>query len=117
MSPYQDALQSLHDLLGELKELHWRRWIAQDILEWQDRHSTKHHLSAYGGMGSLNDLCVDDIWFGPLLDDVRSICYWLARQPNVRPTAESLDVALGSLGVSDLRQSRRLVNCEPLKAG
>ena len=35
---------------------YWIRWLAKDIAEWTAHRNTRHHVNAYGGMGSFNDL-------------------------------------------------------------
>jgi hypothetical protein len=100
MDSYLDALQAMHDLLGVLGETHWRDWIAQDISEWEVRHSVSHHLSAYGGMGSFNDLGFDDVWLGPLFDDLKSACYHFARYPRRRFDLAVMSSSMGSLGIT-----------------
>lgn len=89
----------MHDLLGVLKESHWRNWIAQDIEEWETRHSVTHHLSAYGGMGSFNDIGFEDIWLGSLFDDLKSACYNFARHPIGKIAMTALRDSMGSIGV------------------
>jgi hypothetical protein len=69
---YLDALKAMHELLGALGEQHWRSWIAQDIEEWESRKSASHHLSAYGGMGSFNDIGFDDVWLDTLFQDLKA---------------------------------------------
>ena len=98
MNPYEDALRAMHMLLGELKESHWQNWIAQDILEWQDRRSVNHHLSAYGGMGSFNDLCFDDVWFGPLFDHLKTCCFCFAKARGLHSAHIPIPVQLSNLG-------------------
>lgn len=96
MNAYLDALNAMHDLLGALGEKHWRSWIAQDINEWESRNSVRHHLSAYGGMGSFNDLLFEDVWLGTLFDDLKSLCYALAQRPTEKPNMHALERSLGS---------------------
>lgn len=94
MHPYLDALNAMHELLGALGEQHWRSWIAQDIDEWESHKSIRHHLAAYGGMGSFNDIAFEDVWLGTLFDYLKSSCYYFAHHPTGK-----LDMrALGSLG-------------------
>lgn len=88
----------MHDLLGALGEQHWQKWIAQDIEEWQSHKSVSHHLSAYGGMGSFNDVGVDDVWLGTLFEDLKSICYYLAHYPINKPDIHALERSMGNIG-------------------
>jgi hypothetical protein len=49
------------DLLRRVGEQWWSGWIAADrqAIERGDRRALDHFLSAFGGMGSLNDLQID----------------------------------------------------------
>jgi hypothetical protein len=99
MNSYPDALYAMHELLGALGENHWRKWIAQDIAEWEDRHSVAHHLSAYGGMGSFNDVGFQDVWLGSCFDDLKSICYYLARHPVGKVNISAVRDSMSGLGL------------------
>jgi len=88
----------MHELLGALAEQHWRAWIAQDIREWQDSKSVKHHLSAYGGMGSFNDVGFEEVWLGTLFEDLKSACYYFAHQPTNKPDVRALERSMGTVG-------------------
>lgn len=98
MDSYPDALHAMHELLGVLGEKHWRDWIAQDIADWEDRRSVSHHLSAYGGMGSFNDINFVDVWLGSLFDDLKSACYHFAHYPKGKPYVSVLRESMSPLG-------------------
>src|SRR5262252_8072180 len=98
MHPYLDALNAMRELLGALGETHWRSWIAKDIAEWEGSKSVSHHLSAYGGMGSFNDIGFEDVWRGTLFEDLQSACYHFAHHPTTRPDARKLEQAMGTIG-------------------
>lgn len=97
MSPdrmsYREVLQALHLLLDRVGETHWRDWIAQDLSDWDTQRSVAHHLSAYGGMGSLNDVYFSpreyaippgkEPWVQALFEDLRSISSTLANSPHI----------------------------------
>lgn len=55
---YTDALICLRLILQadhpEFKN--WIDWLELDIDDWTQRKNVTHHLRAYGGMGSFNDL-------------------------------------------------------------
>jgi hypothetical protein len=77
---YEQALIALRGVLEAASEQHWLRWIDDDIDAWRTEGSTRHHRSAYGGMGSLNDLYLaraqdepDRIWLDAALDTLRHI--------------------------------------------
>lgn len=96
MNPYLDALNAMHDLLGALRERHWQNWITQDIQEWNNHQSVSHHLSAYGGMGSFNDIGFDDIWLNVLFGYLKSACYYFAHHPMEKPDTTALNNSMGS---------------------
>jgi hypothetical protein len=98
MQPYLNALNAMHELLEALEEHHWRKWIAQDIRDWESQKTVQHHLSAYGGMGSINDIGFEDVWLGTLFEDLRSVCYHFAHQPIAKPNVSSLEHDMGSVG-------------------
>lgn len=98
MHPYPDALNAMHELLGALGEQHWRSWITLDIDEWESRKSVRHHLSAYGGMGSFNDIWFEDVWLGTLFDDLKGACYHFAHCPTAEPDVRALERLMGSVG-------------------
>ncbi|MEL3922040.1 hypothetical protein V1481_01605 [Aeromonas enteropelogenes] len=51
------------ELLQSVKEKHWSTWLAHDaaLIEKRDLRGIEHLLSAFGGMGSLNDLVIHPI--------------------------------------------------------
>ena len=51
-------LEQIEHLLVIHREQHWSAWITRDItaIKKYDAHGIVHLLSAYGGMGSFNDL-------------------------------------------------------------
>jgi hypothetical protein len=53
-----DTLTELSSLLRQHDEQHWSSWIESDLrrIGSGDLHGVTHFLSAYGGMGSFNDL-------------------------------------------------------------
>ena len=58
------TLDTLATLLRRYKVAHWADWISGDAqrIRFGDSTGIEHLLSAYGGMGSLNDLviCVEN---------------------------------------------------------
>jgi len=93
MTIYEDALKAMYSLLEQTGEKFWRDWINEDLHYWKNSKSVKHHLSAYGGMGSFNDLVIckknnhkvtkqQESWINPLLSDLKSICYYSAKNTN-----------------------------------
>lgn len=58
---YARLLRNLHRavaLLGQDGEEHWAAWLSSDAgrIRAGDAYGLDHLLSAYGGMGSINDL-------------------------------------------------------------
>ena len=51
-------MEELRRLLARYGEVHWAEWIRKDAaaIERGDRRGVVHFLSAFGGMGSLNDV-------------------------------------------------------------
>ena len=74
---YTEALSCLRlILLADHPEFeNWIDWLERDIEDWTQRREVAHHLRAYGGMGSFNDLPSmrgnHDYIFGFL----KSVCY------------------------------------------
>lgn len=63
MDPAERLLGVLSELVGLLQahgERHWSAWLSSDLegLRRGDGECLDHLLSAYGGMGSLNDLFI-----------------------------------------------------------
>lgn len=60
----QALLEDLRSTVGFLErcgEQHWAAWLARDAerIRGGDVEGLRHLLSAYGGMGSINDLQID----------------------------------------------------------
>ena len=88
MTQYEHSLLAMKRLLDAVHETHWAQWIATDIEQWRAADDTSHHLSAYGGMGSFNDviICranqhsvseVTEAWANTLFEWLKSVCYFL----------------------------------------
>lgn len=106
MNQFEHSLIAMKRLLDAVGETHWAQWIAQDIEQWRLDRDTSHHLSAYGGMGSLNDVAIScgsehavteitEAWANTLFEWLKSICYFLAQHPNDSFTAEMLAERVG----------------------
>lgn len=56
-----DALDELAAFLADHGEGFWANWVAQDARRVRrgDGYGVTHFLSAFGGMGSLNDVVFD----------------------------------------------------------
>ena len=55
---YTEALVCLRTILqtDHPEFQNWIDWLEWDIQDWNQRREVAHHLRAYGGMGSFNDL-------------------------------------------------------------
>lgn len=83
MDTYRKTLLLLKDLLHKSDNSHWEKWIDRDIDEWDNSKSTSHHKSAFGGMGSINDLSVGGqgkvgTWQNNMFDILKSISWTYA---------------------------------------
>ncbi|MTI48430.1 MAG: hypothetical protein FH761_11350 [Firmicutes bacterium] len=94
MDYYKIALEALYKLLNETGETFWADWILKDIKLWEQNKSKEHHLSAYGGMGSFNDLviCVQnkhnvtkkqEPWVNTLLMHLQSLSIFIAKSKDI----------------------------------
>jgi hypothetical protein len=81
---YKISLEMLiHLLKGEGYE-NWEKWLSEDICLWETEKSTEHHLRAYGGMGSFNDIPMGTndtagIWKRKLFGIVQTLAYSFAK--------------------------------------
>lgn len=85
MDYYLQALQTMQYILNSNTPNacfeHWVKWISKDITDWKFRQNTDHHIGAYGGMGSFNDLPQIRGGHGNysiIFDLLRSFCYRFA---------------------------------------
>jgi Zn ribbon nucleic-acid-binding protein len=89
---YEEALIAMHWLLETVGEYHWSQWIREDLELWRGSRQAEHHLSAYGGMGSFNDVSIcaanghlvtreSEPWAQETFDALKTICYRLAHIP------------------------------------
>jgi hypothetical protein len=114
---YKVALQILYQLLKEDGQDHWANWIAQDIHLWEHDKSVEHHLRAYGGMGSFNDLpplngnATESIWKTQIFGNLQNIAYTLATGGSVQNIIENWDNLLKNNQIS----SWRCRNCTEAK--
>ena len=81
---YKISLEILYRLLKESGNDHWANWISKDINDWIDNKKVDHHLSAFGGMGSINDTAVGGadmigIWKNKLFDIIKNLSWSLAK--------------------------------------
>jgi hypothetical protein len=92
MTKYIHALTALEYLLDKAGENHWRDWLRQDIDLWKSKKDVSHHLSAYGAMGSINDVWISvqnrhnitkaqEPWVDNLFEILKGLCFRLAHNP------------------------------------
>lgn len=85
---YIYALQALKQLFTETS-CTWRKWIEIDIEEYLSTGSVEHHLGAYGGMGSINDIWICKVnnhtindeaepWANELMEYLKCLSYGIA---------------------------------------
>jgi hypothetical protein len=81
---YKSVLELLLKIMKEEKYDNWTEWLQKDIVLWESSNSTEHHLRAYGGMGSFNDVYVggndtNGIWKSKVFEVLQSMAYSLAK--------------------------------------
>lgn len=81
---YKTSLDILFRLLKDSGNDHWANWIKEDIENWIDNKNVDHHLKAFGGMGSINDLYVGKadiigIWKNKLFETIKILSWSLAK--------------------------------------
>lgn len=59
--------------------------MDKDILRWDNQHSAQHHLKAYGGIGTLNDLRIggttpEKQWRGAVFELTKKVAWAYASQ-------------------------------------
>ncbi|MFE9204230.1 DUF6966 domain-containing protein [Micromonospora sp. NPDC007230] len=88
---FRAALVELRDLLRRHDNEHWAQWADRALIRVDagDAGGLDHWLSAYGGMGSINDLSPNWSKLPPpdqersayeRIDELRGLCYGLAGQ-------------------------------------
>ena len=113
---YKISLDILYRLLKESGNDHWANWIQKDIHLWTTQKRVDNHLSAYGGMGSINDLSVGGsdtigVWKNKLFDTTKNLTWSFAKGKISTPPLEDKFYRNGSTEISgwrcrDCRHSR-----------
>lgn len=96
---YEPCLSALIEALALVGEAHWHTWMVDDLERWRRGRDVAHHLSAYGGMGSFNDL-----WFA-------------SGNPWIDETAETLRTAMAGIGAAVGRDPTQIVQLPTAVAG
>jgi len=102
---YEQALTAMERLLCAVNEKHWGDWVREDLNRWRASSDTSHHLSAYGAMGSFNDVAIchgyhkvntaQEPWAIVLFEWLRAVCYYLAHHPHEQFAAPALARLIG----------------------
>ncbi|WOE74694.1 DUF6966 domain-containing protein [Alterisphingorhabdus coralli] len=103
---YENSLIAMEYFLKEVNEIHWLKWIQKDIEEWITERSTVHHLSAYGGMGSFNDVVIcgannhsipegAEAWADVIFNWLKALCYFFAKNPEIEYSLSDLKEQIG----------------------
>jgi hypothetical protein len=85
MLEYLKSLELQKSLLLANNEPLWADWIEKDLDAWKASESTEHHLDAFGGAGSYNDINLHygekvGYWKNALLSNLASISYVFAKE-------------------------------------
>jgi hypothetical protein len=69
-------------LLRDSGPEHWATWLEKDarLIRQKDLYGVEHVLSAYGGMGSLNDEVSTDLYLRRLLGLIYRLAHILWRE-------------------------------------
>jgi hypothetical protein len=102
MEMYRKTLEILKDLLQKSDNGHWAQWLDRDIVEWDSLKSTTHHRSAFGGMGSINDLWVGGngkigTWNNNLFDLLKSISWTFATKKKIQFPTSTIGIIEGTI--------------------
>lgn len=103
---YEHALMAAERLLRQVGEDHWANWLQEDIALWRRSAEVSHHRSAYGGMGSFNDVVIcrrnrhqvsaeQEPWVNCLFAWLKAILFHLSTNPTSTPDAAELRQAIG----------------------
>jgi len=106
INQYEHNLVAMAHLLDAVDERHWYSGIDKDLKQWRTSRDTSHHLSAYGGMGSFNDVWIcaankhevsiqQEPWVNTPFNWIKSICHQLAQKPDDSLSALELSQSVG----------------------
>jgi hypothetical protein len=102
MDTYRKTLLLLKNLLHKSDNTHWEQWIDRDIYEWDNSKLTSHHKSAFGGMGSINDLWVGGqgkigMWKNSMFDILKSISSTFAVKNIIQFPTATISIIEGTI--------------------
>jgi hypothetical protein len=92
---YKTALEVLIKILHEADWENWVKWLQEDIKLWETNKSVEHHLRAYGGMGSFNDVVIggndnEGIWKAHIFGHLQTLSYSLAKGDSLKSILEGI---------------------------
>lgn len=81
---YKTSLNLLIEILKDSGYDNWINWLTEDVRLWETERTTEHHLRAYGGVGSFNDVVIgnndeEGLWKGRVFGIVQTLAYSLAK--------------------------------------
>jgi predicted RNA-binding Zn-ribbon protein involved in translation (DUF1610 family) len=105
---YKTTLTILAKILQEKDYEHWAKWMQEDLKLWEKDKSVEHHLHAYGGMGSFNDVVIggndnEGIWEGHIFGHLQGLAYSLAKGDTLESILKSISNQLRSNELSGWR--------------
>lgn len=92
---YKKSLEILVKILQAEQYDHWANWMLEDLKFWETTKSVEHHLHAYGGMGSFNDVVIggndrEGIWESRVFGNVQTLAYSLAKGDTLKTILEGI---------------------------
>lgn len=92
---YKTTLEVLAKVLQEENWANWANWMQEDIKLWETNKSVEHHLRAYGGMGSFNDVMIggsdnEGIWKAHIFGHLQTLAYSLAKGDSLGAILEGI---------------------------
>ena len=105
---YKTSLEVLSKILQEENYDHWAKWMQEDIKLWETNKSVEHHLHAYGGMGSFNDVMIggndnEGIWKAHIFGQLQTLAYSLAKGDSLGAILEGISNRNSSKEISGWR--------------
>ena len=88
--------------------------MEKDLLRWDNQHSAQHHLKAYGGVGTLNDLRIggtsaEKQWRGAVFAFTKKVAWAFASQHEGGAKADLVKIIEES---GETLNATRCSNCE-----
>lgn len=100
---FKSCLESLYIIFDKSQIDFWKKYIKIDIEQLDNYSDSSHHLSAYQGMNSLNDIYIyfdsykNEAWINIVFEDIKSISYYLGNFINRNINLSKSDI-LSSMG-------------------